>query len=219
MACMYVSPLLSQDVTERDLKPFSGLHVNDNIIVRLIKSEREHISVKAQGVDAEDVKTEIINNMLRLYVSGNLFSRKKVIVNLEYKTIRYITAINGADITTVSTLQTDSLSIDLKTGGIFYLDANIGYLKSNVIEGSLLNAKGHAAVQDVFVSSSATVSAFDLQTDIANVSASTAATAKVFVTKELHAFASLSGSILYKGNPEICVTESNSAGSITALEE
>lgn len=216
---MYLFPLLSQDMIERDLKSFRGLHVNDKIIVRLIKSNREHISVKAQGIVAEDVKTEIINNMLRVYVSGNLFSRKKVIVNLEYKSIRYITAINGADITTVSTLQTDSLSIDLETGGIFYLDANIGYLESNVIEGSLLNAKGHADVHDVFVASSATVSAFDLQTDVANVRTSTGATAKVFVAKELHAYASLSGSILYKGNPDICVTESKSAGSITAYDE
>lgn len=213
---MYVSPLLSQDVIERDLKPFNGLHVNDKIIVRLIKSDREHITVKTQGVDFEDVKTEIINNILRVYISGNLFSRKKVIVNLEYKTIHYITAINGADITTVSTLQTDSLSIDLKTGGTFYLDANVGYLKSNVIEGSLLNAKGHASVQDIFVASSATVSAFDLQTDVADVRASTGATAKVFVTKELHAHANMSGSVLYKGNPEICITESSSAGNITA---
>ncbi|MBN2482186.1 MAG: DUF2807 domain-containing protein [Bacteroidales bacterium] len=216
---MHTTLLFPQQPAERNLQPFTGLYVDDNIIVRLNKSEREMASITVQGIDAEDVITEVKNNVLHLYVSGNLFTRKKVVVDLDYKMIRSIEAINGADVSTNSLLITDSLSVVLKTGGILYLDADVGYLKSHVIEGSLFTGEGYATVQDIYVATSATVSAFDLESDVVVVQAVTNGTAKILAEEELHAQAALKGYITYKGNPGICLTKTASGGTITSYDE
>jgi hypothetical protein len=208
-----------QDPVERTLDPFHSLHVDDNIIVRLIKSENEFASITVQGIDANDVKTEVVNGTLNIYVSGNLFARKKVTINLGYTSLRSIEAINRSDISTTSLMKTDTLFVDLKTGGILYLDADIEYLNSHVIEGSLMSADGYATVQDIFVASSATVSAFDLESDVVSVRASTGGTAKIYAEEELNAEASSKGYVVYRGNPAKLSQDARSGSTIIASDD
>ena len=48
---------------------------------------------------------------------------------------------------------------------MLYLDADIGYLSGKVVEGALLTAEGYATEQDMMVATSATLSAFDLESE------------------------------------------------------
>lgn len=216
---LIASGIRAQDPVERMLDPFHSLHSDDNVIVRLIKSDQEYALIEAQGIDADDVITEVENGILRIYVSGNLFARKKVIIDLGYKQLKSVEAINGSDISTTSLMKTDTLYVVLKTGGILYLDADIEYLNSQVIEGSLFSADGYATVHDILVASSATVSAFDLESDIVNVRASTGGTAKIYAEEELNAEASTKGYVMYKGEPSKITQEGRSGSTIIASDD
>ena len=211
--------LWGQNSVERKLEPFDQLIVDDQIIVRLVHADNESAVIKAQGVDMESVRTEITDGSLNIYVYGKPFAQKSVTVTLNFKNLHSIEAINGADISTASLFKTDSLFIDLKTGGMLYLDADIGYLNSRVIEGSLLTTEGYATVHDIYVATAATVSAFELESDTVTVRALTGGKAKIDAEEELDAQALSKGYVSYKGNPHISNITTRSGGTIEVYSE
>src|SRR5690606_7387135 len=63
-------------------------------------------------------------------------------------------------------------------------------------------------------SSAGEIDAYDLQVDVLSVEASTAASAKVHVVKELEARASTAGNIRFRGNPTKSRTDSSTGASV-----
>jgi hypothetical protein len=204
----------AQAVNERKLDHFNKVIAGDKIIVQLLKSDHESAQVKVQGIDASKVKTEVSDGTLTLSIYGESFTKKKVMVTVNYKDIHSITVNNGSEVSTGNLLKTDTLRADLKSGGVLYLDADIGCLIAKVTEGALLSAEGYATSQDVTVASLATLSAFDLESDIIKIKAITGGKAKINVSEELDAEASSNGYISYKGSPAKLKQTANSGGSI-----
>ena len=204
----------AQTVNERKLEPFTKIIAGDKIIVQLLKSDHESAQVKVQGIDASAVKTEVSGGTLTLSIYGEPFTKKKVMVTVNYKVINSITVNNGSEVSTGNLFKADTLRADLKSGGVLYLDADIGCLIAKIAEGGLLSAEGYATSQEVTVTSLATLSAFDLESDKIKVKATTGGKAKINVAEELEAEASSNGYITYKGNPAKLKQTANSGGSI-----
>lgn len=214
----FLSALSAQESTTRDLNSFSKLIVGDKIIVRLVKSEKESAVIQTQGVSASSVKTEISDNTLDIRMQGEPFAKKKVTITLNYVLLKSISVNGGADVSTTSLLKSDTLFIDLKSGGMLLLDADIKYLTGKIAEGAILDAEGYAIRQDIVVTTSATLSAFGLESEIIKVKAVTGGKAKINVETELDAEASSKGYISYKGNPAKINRIMNSGGTITVYE-
>ena len=210
--------VVSQSVTERKLDPFTKIVAGDKIIVQLLKSDKESAVVKVQGIDDSKVKTEVSGGTLTLSIYGEPFTKKKVMVTVNYKNIISIAVNNGSEVSTGNLLKTDTLTADLKSGGVLYLDADIGCLIAKITEGGLLSAEGYATSQDVTVSSLSTLSAFDLESDKIKIKAVTGGKAKINVEEELEAEASSNGYIAYKGNPPKLKQTANSGGSIVVYK-
>jgi len=204
----------AQTINERNLEPFTKVIAGDKIIVQLLKSDHESALIKVQGIDASKVKTEVTDGTLTLSIYGEPFTKKKVMVTVNFKDINSITVNNGAEVSTGNLFKADTLRADLKSGGVLYLDADIECLIAKVAEGALLSAEGYATLQDVTVASLATLSAFDLESDIIKIRAVTGGKAKINVAEELDAEASSNGYISYKGNPAKLKQTANSGGSI-----
>jgi hypothetical protein len=213
-----LTTLFSQESTTRKLDHFNNLIVSDRVIVRLVKDDHESASIETQGIETSAVKTNVQGETLKITIYGEPFTKKKVLVTLHYVELKSIVATGSAEISTTSLLKTDTLYVDLKSGGMVYLDADIGFLSSKVIEGAMLNVKGYATVQDITVATSGTVSAFDLESDIIKVKATTGGKAKIYVEEELDSEAGSKGFISYKGNPLKINRIVNSGGTITAYE-
>jgi hypothetical protein len=209
---------VAQTAIERKLEPFNKVIAGDKIIVQLLKSDHESALVKVQGIDASKVKTEVSGGTLTLSIYGEPFTKKKVMVTVNYRNINSITVNNGSEVSTGNLFKTDTLKVDLKSGGVFYLDADIGCLIAKVIEGGLLSAEGYATSQEVTVASLATLSAFDLESDIIKIKATTGGKAKINVSEELDAEASSNGYIAYKGSPSKLKQTANSGGSIVVYK-
>jgi hypothetical protein len=209
---------VAQTVNERKLEPFHKVVAGDKIIVQLLKSDHESALIKVQGIDASKVKTEVSGGTLTLSIYGESFTKKKVMVTVNYKEINSITVNNGSEVSTGNLFKTDTLRADLKSGGVLYLDADIGCLIAKIIEGSLLSAEGYATVQDVTVASLATLSAFDCESDKIKIKATTGGKAKINVAEELEAEATSNGYIAYKGTPSKLKQTANSGGSIVVYK-
>jgi hypothetical protein len=208
----------AQTVDERKLDHFNKIIAGDKIIVQLLKSDKESALVKVQGIDASKVKTEVAGGTLTLSIYGEPFTKKKVMVTVNYKDIHSIIVNNGSEVSTGNLFKTDTLVVDIKSGGVLYLDADIGCLRAKITEGGLLSAQGYATSQDVTVSSFSTLSAFDLESDKIKIKAVTGGKAKINVEEELEAEASSNGYITYKGSPAKLKQTANSGGSIVVYK-
>jgi hypothetical protein len=202
----------------RDPGSFSKLYVEDRIIVRLVKADKESVQIQTQGIDDESVKTELTDGTLKLSIFGEPFTKKKVMVTLNYVNLTDIEVAGGADVTTTSLFKGNELNVDLKSGGMLYLDADIQYLKAKLTEGALLTAEGYAEKMDVTAATTATVSAFELECDTVNIKVSSGGKAKIFAEEILNAEATTKGYISFKGEPEKLTQNVVSGGIIEAYQ-
>lgn len=208
--------LLAQESAERKINTFTELIVTDRINVRLVKADTVSVFIKTQGIKVSSVQTGVIDQVLTIRIYGEPFTKKKVTVTLNYNNINSITVNGGADVSTTTLFKADSLKVDLTSGGMLYINGDISFLAGKITEGALLTAEGRVNHQDFTVSTSATLSAFNLISEIANIKASLGGKAKINVVKELHAEASSNAFISYKGSPVINNSKVNSGGIITA---
>jgi len=215
---LFPTKLNAQESVDRELPSFSRISVSDKILVRLTRSASESASIKTQGIPASSVQTEVTGNTLTIQIHGEPFTRKKVMVTLNYININTISVNGGAEVSTANLFKADTLTIDLKSGGMLYLDADIEYLTGKIIEGAILNAEGYTTEQNIVVATYGTLSAFELESEKIKVRASSGGKAKIFVESELDAEVSSNGFISYKGNPSIINRKVNSGGIITVYE-
>ena len=209
----------SQDTLNRELPPFTALQVNDKMTVQLIRADKESVTIKADGLDPQQIQTTVENNILKIGFPGIDYQKQKVTVNLYFRVIREMDIRNDADVITTSLFKADSLTVTLKYGGSLYLEADLGYLKSNVTGGGLLTAEGYATRHDIFVSSRSTVSAFDLESEIIRIEATSGGKAKLSVESELDAKATTGSYIAYKGDPAKKNISATAGSEIVASEE
>lgn len=217
-AALLTVSAFSQDPVTRKLNHFNKITAGDKILVKLVKSDAESAEIRVQGIDASAVKTEVNGTTLSLAVVGEPFTKKKVMVTVNFKELTDIEVNNGAEVSTSSIFKADSLHIDLKSGGMLYLDADVEKLSGKIVEGALLTAEGYATDLSITVSSTGTLSAFDLESDRAVIRASLGGKAKINVTEELDAEAQSKGYISYKGEPGKVKRNAVSGGTIVVYE-
>jgi hypothetical protein len=210
--------ILAQTPADRKLAPFHKILVVDKMTVQLVKSDYESAEIKVQGIDPSAVRTEIKDGTLNVSIYGEAFTRKKVMVTLHFVDLKSIAVNNGAEVSTTSLFKGDTLHVELKSGGMLYLDADIECLISKITEGGLLSAEGYATVQDAIVATTGTLSAFELESEKIKIKASSGGKAKINVETELDAEANTKAFISYKGNPSKINKIANSGGSIVVSE-
>jgi Putative auto-transporter adhesin, head GIN domain len=194
------------------------LVAGDRIIVRLVKAEKESATIQVQGIDESAVKTEISDNVLEISIFGEPFTKKKVIVTLHYVQLSDITVTGGADVTTTSLMKMEQLNINLKSGGMLYLDADIQLLSGKLSEGAILNAEGYAETLDMVVTSTATLSAYDLECEKVTLKANAGGKAKINVETELDVEVTSRGFVSYKGTPAKLNRTVTSGGTLSVYE-
>lgn len=211
--------LFSQESEVRLLQPFNKINVEDKILVQLVKADEESLEVKAHGIDVQRVMSSVTDNILKLYIEVPPYKYGKVNIILKFKKLNEIRVSGVAEVSSASLLKMDTLFVNLKSGGKVYLDLDIQHLESKIAEGALLSAEGYAVSQNAYITTSGTLSAFNLESDIVNVKAVSTGTAKIYVDKELTGLASTKGYIGYKGEPVKIDKKVYTGGEIVKFEE
>ena len=208
-----------QNNVVRALDHFSKIEVKNGILVQLIKSDKESADIKTQEIQPSQVITEIKDGMLIFRTDKPPFTKSKVMVKLYYKNVVLINGSGKSEISSSSLIKQDSLSIDLDSGAKAYLSLDIKYLKSELTEGALIAADGYAVKQDASVSTGATLSAFDLESDEIAIKVSANGKAKINVEKNLSADVSTGGYVSYKGNPAVKDINTSIGGKVEKYTE
>src|SRR5690606_36992305 len=213
---MLVLVALGQQSEVREVGSFRGIRAAEGIDVYLKKGDKESVRVEVGGnTELSHIVTEVSGDYLRIHVREGRFRRNvNARVFVTYRDINRISASSAANVYTEDVLRARNLEIECGSAGSEELDLDVDELAvrgSSAGDGDLV---GKARKGDFSASSAGEIDAYDLQGDVLSVEASTAASAKVHVVKELEARASTAGNIRFRGNPTKSRTDSSTGGSV-----
>lgn len=205
----------AQSSETRNLDNFDEIKVSQSISVKLIKGSSNTAQIETRGVDTERVETEIEGSTLYIRMKrGNYFS-SNVSIDLTYKSeIKAIAVSSSGEIVGLDEIASENFDIRASSSGRAELNLNVRNLDVQVSSSGQVDLTGKAKFQDVEISSSGRLSAFDMDSEEAEVRVSSSGKAEIKVHSIIEGKASSSGRVYYKGNPDKVYVDTSSSGKI-----
>lgn len=202
---------------DRSVSGFSGLSVTSGIDVVLTQGNSEKMTIEAKGVEEEDVKSEIRNGTLRLYIDrkgrGMQWNRNTYVkVYLTFRQLSNIQASGGADVSGQGTLSFNNLNVEAGGGSDVTLALKADELNASAMGGADLTLEGSARTLNASGSGGADLDARKLIVGICNADSSGGSDVYVNATRELSLKASGGSDIYYYGSAKV-LAKSESGGS------
>jgi len=210
----FVVTLSAQRKETRSLSSFSSISVGEAINVEITPGDKEEAIVEVDGTRLENVITEVYGDRLKIKMERGNWRNVDVYVYVTYKSIDEIDVSSAADLVTNGVLKSDQLEVEVSSAGDVKLDIDVDELEVRVSSAGDLSIAGRAREQYVKVSSSGDYDGYDLESELAEVDASSSGDARLNVSDKLEADASSSGSVYYKGNPTKVYADSSSGGRV-----
>jgi hypothetical protein len=204
------------------LAPFHSVIVSSEIEAELIESDSAAIELKFSNADRESLIAEVTDSVLRIRMKTGNYKEASLGVKVFFnRDLKMLQASGRAKVSAHTPLNTGGdMAVKLSNGGEMRLELHCDSLNANLSQGSIFHVSGDARTMIVSVSSGATFSGYEFSTEHANVSAGSAAKAKISVSTYLDAKAVSGGFIGYVGDPEIIQQKASLRGEIvkTILE-
>ena len=205
----------AQDSEVRAVGSFTGVKSSEAIDVYLKKGERENVKVEVSGVKLSDVLTEISGSYLKIHMrQGNNRNRGTVKVHVTYVSLNKISASSASNVFSEGIIKSNQMEISVSSAAQVELQIDSEDLLVDASSAGDVVLEGKSKKLEVECSSAADVDAYKLESEIVDASASSGASIKINVTKELDAQASSGGTIRYRGNPVKTNSDSSSGGSV-----
>ena len=216
VCCFVLVSFLSgaQSVEERNVGSFDEIKVGQAIKVYLHPAEKEMVKVESDNVDLDEIETEVEDGRLHISLSGHRYRNINVVVHVYYKSLNDISASSASSVFSEKVIRGDNFEISVSSAASVELKLDVNVLELNASSSGDARISGRAHEIEIEVSSAGSVNLYELQAEIGEVSASSAGSAKVYVTKSLEARASSGGSIRYSGQPQQTNIDSSSGGSV-----
>lgn len=204
----------AQERENRQIPSFNHLKVSEGIKVYLHQSNTERLEVEARNVGLDEVETEVIDDLLKISLSGNRHHNVTVRVDVYYKNIESIDASSASSVFSEQVIKGDNFVIDVSSAASVDVKVDVYKITIDASSSGDVKVAGKSHNLSVDVSSAGGINAYELISENAVADASSAGSAKIYVTKSLRADASSGGSIRYKGNPHSSNVDSSSGGSV-----
>lgn len=208
----------------RKVASFSGIQVSSGINVSFTQDAKQKVVVESDR--PEFVKTEVVGDILKIYVDNNNnrnLKFKKLSVTVSAPELSKIAVNSGANFNTLNTVKSDyfqiaatsgaNLKADLDTkgkvelsttsGSNVRLNVNADELEMSATSGSSATLYGKIRATTFDVSSAATVNAQDLETQKSKINASSAANIKVNATENINVTGTSGASVRYRSNNNV----------------
>ncbi len=190
----------------RELTAFNTLEVSAGIKVILYNSDRNYAEITTSKGDLEDLETEISGNTLDIAWAssswGSFMSNRSAEVKLYFTNIEEIDISSGSNVTSNEVINSASFALEASSGAYAALAIECKDLTIDISSGASVNLEGKTVDQEVDISSGASYKGLDLISENTDISASSGASAKIYVTAHLSAEVSSGASIKYDGNPK-----------------
>lgn len=199
---------------ERQAGTFNGVRVSSGIDVYLSQGDKESVVVEADENIHEYIVTENKGGILHVYSSANI---REAAMKRVYVTMREINSVmtsSAGDIIGETPVRGDRIELSASSAGNIKLEVFANEIKVGISSSGDVTLSGETDFLKAALSSAGDLNAYNLKAKEADISASSAGDADVYVTEKLTARASSAGDIYYKGNPAFVDAHSSSAGSV-----
>jgi hypothetical protein len=220
IALITVGSLFAKDAQSeqnRKVATFSGIEVSGGIKVIFSQGDQQSVVVKTDKDVQEKVKTEVDDNVLKIYFDSWKNRSNDVTVTIYMKDIKSLSSSGGSSIESTKPIVAGNLNIDLSGGSKIDIEVKAIEISGELSGASELKLKGAAGYLNISSSGASKCQSVELTVAKANISASGASSIEVSVDKEIRASASGASNIRYKGNPQI-VKEDESGGASISKE-
>ena len=196
---------------------FTAIDITDGIELVLSQGATESIAVSTGDEKYIDqFKTEVENGVLKIYfdnkgINWSDNSRRKLRAYVSFKMIDKLTAAGGADVK-LREITADELDMKFTSGATFNGKVHAKEITVDQNSGSMMNMSGSADKFKVEASSGAIFKGYELAAEFCEAKASSGASVRISVQKELSARASSGGGIHYKGSAMIKDIDISSGG-------
>lgn len=198
----------------RTAEACSGVRVSTGIDVYLSQGSKPSLEVEADENLHEYIVTEYKDGVLHVYTDANIRSADSKKVYVTMPEVSSVSTSSAGDVIGVTPVKTDNLKLNSSSAGDIKLEVTAKSVDANASSSGDITLSGVSDMLDATLSSAGNLNAFDLKVREAEVSASSAGDADVFVTERLTARASSAGDINYKGDPKYIDAHSSSAGGV-----
>ena len=185
----------------KNLGDFNKVTAFDQIEVSLIKSQENKIILNGNGAD----EVELINKNGELKIRmplTKLLSGDNVTATVYFKNIDAIEANEGSRVASEVIFKTISFDIIAKEGSQIKLAFDVDKITVKSSNGSNVNLRGKAKIQDATINSGGELDAQDLITQQTIITANAGGEANVFATDLVDAKTRAGGTIIIFGKPK-----------------
>lgn len=204
----------AQNKVVREIDAFDQVKVADNLKVVFTKSEKERITIVANGIGYDKIVTESSGRVLSIKFKTGIYKDADVQIEVEYVKIRSLEASNKSDVKFLEPLSGEQLEIKAVGGAVINLKVETEALKASLNNGGRIEISGSADLQEVDASLTGKYNAYELETENGFVKSNTNASAVVWVKNKLEASAGSKGEIKYRGKPAEVKSSTSLGGTI-----
>ncbi|MFV0590539.1 MAG: head GIN domain-containing protein [Draconibacterium sp.] len=211
--------LAGNETQNRKVRNFNAIKVSTGIDLYISMGNEESVKIVADDDIIDDIKTEVENGTLRIYMKqnnswfnwGGNTSRKAYVT---VKELVKLDASSGSDVETEDTLEGDELNVKVSSGADVKLSLHIKKFSIDTSSGSDARLSGKVKYLDVEASSGSDINARDLESAFCSAKASSGSDISLTVTEEIHARASSGADIVYYGSPGTKDIDESSGGDV-----
>ena len=199
------------ELENREVTGFDRISLGMDAKVILSQDSIYRLRVDAQQNILEILETKVSGDELKIGYGMNCVSNARdITIHLSMPELRGVEVSGSGRVICARRFKTTSLDLDVSGSGKIMMEVMATDIKSDVSGSGNIDVAGKAKTIDIDISGSGGVYAYNLRTTSVKVNINGSGNAKVYPLSSLFARVSGSGSIYYKGEPEI---ESKISGS------
>ena len=197
-----------------ELSEFQSIYVNSNYTVYLKQTNKQEVKVEALTEIYSLTEIKVENGVLLINVERKPDNPNKSIwskiddiklnptmkVYVSVKNVNELQVNGGGKIISENSISSDNLSLGVSGSGTIDLDVKGKTIKTEMSGSGNIILKGYASYNDILMSGTGNLNAYNLELETAKVKVSGSGVAELNVTNAIDASVVGSGSVKHKGN-------------------
>lgn len=197
-----------------ELAEFQSIYVNSNYTVYLKQSNKQEVTVEALSEIYSLTEIKVENGVLLINVERKPDNPNKSIwakiddikvnptmkVYVSVKNVNELQVNGGGKIISENSIASDNLTLGVSGAGTLDLDIKGKTIKTELSGSGNVILKGYAAYNEITISGSGNLNAFNLELESAKIKVSGSGNAELNVSNSLDGATLGSGTIKHKGN-------------------
>jgi hypothetical protein len=209
-----------------ELSEFQSIYVNSNYTVYLKQTNKQEVKVEALTDIYSLTEIKVENGVLLINVERKPDNPNKSIwskiddiklnptmkVYVSVKNVNELQVNGGGKIVSENSIASDNLSLGVAGSGTLDLDIKGKTIRTELSGSGTIILKGYASFNDILMSGSGNLNAFNLELETAKIKNAGSGVAEVNVSNSLEAAVVGSGSVKHKGNTKTVTKKQYGAG-------